>query len=354
MLSLTEPDKLVSFSGRSLDEVMMVSAYPGILFTLIGPAGAGKNTVMDRVIATHPDIRQLATATTRGQRASELEGREHYFISRDRFETLLGEGALLEHAVVHGEYYGILRDPLEDALKNGDLLFADVDMLGAQAAQAAFPENVVLVFVQPPSLSALVERMRESRGENEAQIGRRLLRAPSEMAFAPHCDYVITNEALDQAVDALMGIVTAELARRTAQRLAEQPPRPLHMEACAVIVYQDRVVVANANSGLPHETIDVESMPHVAALQAAGQSLMRSPDVDSLTTMDETGDGYIPPVYVEDTSSRDEDRFRYYYIVRLASPSEVLPGHHLAKLDAAPLPETVRAAIVEPAMTDGM
>lgn len=330
----------------------MVNAFPGILFTLVGPAGAGKNTVMDRVIATHPNIRQLATATTRSQRASELEGREHYFISRDRFEALLDEGALLEHAVVHGEYYGILRDPLEAALKNGDLLFADVDMLGAQAARRAFPENVVLVFVQPPSLSALIERMRESRGENEAQIGRRLLRAPSEMAFAPQCDYIITNEALDQATDALMGIVTAELARRTAQQLAEQPPRPLHMEACAVIVYHDRVVVANANSALPHETIDIDAMPHVAALQAAGHSLLRAPDEHALTTLDETGDGYIPPIYVEDVSSRDEDRFRYYYVVRLASPDELLPDYHLSPLDAAPLPRAVRAVIGEPAMTD--
>ena len=330
----------------------MVSAYPGILFMLVGPAGAGKNTVMSCVLATQANVRQFPTVTTRSQRTGELEGREHYFVSRERFETMLREGALLEHAVVHGEYYGMPREPLETALQNGDLLFADVDMLGAQAARAVFPENVVLVFVQPPSLSVLVERMRESRGENEAQIGRRLLRAPSEMAFAPQCDYVITNESLDRAAAVMMAIMTAELARRTAQQLAHETPRPLQMDACALVVYHNQAVVAEASLALPHELFAIESMPHVAALHAAERGLASAPGTDSLTTADDAGDGYIPPVYVEDVSTAAEDRFRYYYVLHLTTPVETVPGYRLVDLTSITLPAAVLAAIGEPAMTD--
>ncbi|MCC6615822.1 MAG: guanylate kinase [Anaerolineae bacterium] len=331
---------------------MMVSAYPGILFALIGPAGAGKNTVMDRVLASQANIRQLATATTRGQRAGEMEGREHYFVSRDRFETMLREGALLEHAIVHGEYYGIPRAPLEAALRNGELLFADVDMLGAQAARTAFPDNVILVFVQPPSLSALVERMRESRGETEAQIGRRLLRAPSEMAFAPQCDYIITNDSLEQATGALMAIVTAELARRTVRQLAQRPPRPLYMDACAVVTYHGQAVVTEADRKLPSEAFALESMPHVAAFHAATRSLASVPASDAFTTLDEATDGYIPPVYVEDDSNTDEDRFRYFYVLRFSTPLDPARGYRLVDLSALSLPVAVREAVGEPAMSD--
>lgn len=332
----------------------MVSTYPGILFTLVGPAGAGKNTVMERVLATHENVRQFPTMTTRSKRTGEFEGRQHYFISRERFETMLSQDELLEHAIVHGEYYGMPRAPLETALRQGELLLADVDMLGTQAARAAFPENVVLVFVQPPSLSALVERMRESRGENEAQIGRRLLRAPSEMAFAPLCDYIITNEELDHAADELVAIITAELARRIPQQLAEQPPRPLCIDACSVIVYHDQAVATEGNLTLPHETFAIESMPHLAAFQAAAQVLTHAPAENAFTTAHEATDGYIPPVYVEDLSTASEDHFRYYYVLRITSPADILPGYRFVDLASMALPDTVRDAISEPAISDGM
>ncbi|MCA9911167.1 MAG: guanylate kinase [Anaerolineae bacterium] len=333
---------------------MMVSAYPGILFTLVGPAGAGKNTVMGRVLATRAHVRQFPTMTTRSKRTGEFEGRQHYFVSHERFEEMLRQGELLEHALVHGEYYGMPRAPLETALRQGELLLADVDMLGAQAARAAFPDNVILVFVQPPSLSALVERMRESRGENEAQIGRRLLRAPSAMAFAPQCDYIITNEELDHAADELVAIITAELARRIPQQLADQPLRPLCTDACSVIVYHDQAVVTAGSLTLPHEAFAIEALPHLAALQAAAQALTHAPTEAALTTAQEATDGYIPPVYVEDLSTDSEDHFRYHYVLRLMSLAETMPGYQWVDLASIALPEPVRDAISEPAISDGL
>jgi guanylate kinase len=189
--------------------------YSGLLFTMIGPAGAGKNAVMNGVLEQHAEARQFPTATTRARRDYETQGREHQFLSRAEFEAMIAQQALLEHQEVHGNWYGIPRHPLENALAHGALLFADIDMHGATIVRQAFPHNAILVFVAPPSLPVLAQRMRE-RGESEAEISRRLLRAPAEMTYAPQCDYIIINDTLKQSIAEMMEIVAWERKRQNA------------------------------------------------------------------------------------------------------------------------------------------
>lgn len=323
-----------------------VSAFPGLLITLVGPAGAGKNTVMKAVLARMTDARQFPTMTTRGKRTGEMEGREHYFVSRAQFEDMIATGALLEHAVVHGELYGIPRDRLEQALRAGEMLIADVDMLGATAAREQFPDNTVLVFIAPPSLSALVARMRNSRGESEAEIGKRLLRAPSEMAFAPQCDYVIMNEALEEASDALQAIMTAERCKRTAQALAQHPiPRTIDYIARCTIVCGGQVVVSEAGY-LPEQPFEIDMPPHKAALLAAGQALSHAPDAHALSAPPDAS-GYIPPVYVDDRSDAQVDRFAYEYVLRLADNPLLRQGWRWANADQVRLSAAVQEAMRE-------
>ena len=117
----------------------MSQVYRGLLFTMVGPAGAGKNTVMREAIRTLPGLRQLPTATTRAMRPTEAEGREHFFISVPEFTALRENGRLLEHQQVHGNWYGIARDPLEEALAAGA---ADVMTLPADWATAGNRQKV--------------------------------------------------------------------------------------------------------------------------------------------------------------------------------------------------------------------
>ena len=155
---------------------MTQSIGPGIIFTLVGPGGAGKNTLMKRVIPQLDNLHQLATATTRDMRPGEQDGREHLFISRDTFNQWIEENRLLEYQEVHpGKFYGVPSEPLESALREGRNLIADIEIAGAQKIAEAYPLNTVLVFIAAP-LDALEQRMRE-RGESEDGVRERMNRA---------------------------------------------------------------------------------------------------------------------------------------------------------------------------------
>ncbi|MCS6870066.1 MAG: guanylate kinase, partial [Anaerolineae bacterium] len=132
----------------------------GLLFVLVGPSGVGKNAIIDRVVARLPNLQRLPTATTRPPRPNEQEGRDHFFVSHERFREMIAEGAFLEYQEVHsGKFYGIIYRVLYDALREGAYLIADIDIRGAAVARATFPDNFVSIFVLPPSLEALRERL---------------------------------------------------------------------------------------------------------------------------------------------------------------------------------------------------
>ena len=185
---------------------MTQSIGPGIIFTLVGPGGAGKNTLMKRVIPQIDNLYQLATATTRDMRPGEQNGREHLFISRDMFNQWIEENRLLEYQEVHpGKFYGVPREPLEEALRDGRNLIADIEIAGAKAIAEAYPLNTVLIFIAAP-LDALEQRMRE-RGESEDGVRDRMNRAKAEMDFAPQCHEYILNEDQDEAAQQLHDVI---------------------------------------------------------------------------------------------------------------------------------------------------
>jgi guanylate kinase len=167
------------------------------------------NAVLERV----QDLKQLPTATTRRIRPSERDGREHLFITRGEFQHMIDNDTLIEHQLVHGELYGVPRAAVEQAVSSGQDLIADIEVLGAAELRRIYPENAILIFIQPPSISDLEARMR-TRGETEAEIAKRMKRVNMEMDFAPSCDYLITNEDLNSASEILYGIVLAERSRR--------------------------------------------------------------------------------------------------------------------------------------------
>jgi len=188
----------------------------GLLFVMVGPAGAGKNAIMNEVLRQLPDLHQLPTATTRPKRDTELQGREHQFVSEAEFRQM----DLIESQPVHNHLYGTPRATVENAMRDGRDLIADIEVLGATYLHNAYPHNTVRIFVQPPSVTDLIKRM-SIRGETQDEIDIRLQRVEMEMHYAPQCDYLITNyqDQLKQSSAILYVIVLAERSRRALEQL---------------------------------------------------------------------------------------------------------------------------------------
>lgn len=318
----------------------VTQGYRGLLFTMVGPAGAGKNTVMREVIRTLPGLRQLPTATTRAMRPTEAEGREHYFIGVPEFTALRENGKLLEHQQVHGNWYGIARDPLEAALAAGETMIADIDMFGAQAARTNFPRNTVLIFIAPPSIPVLTSRMHE-RGESEAEIALRMLRVQGEMAFAPECDYVIVNDSLPQATSALLDIIAWE-KRQMDTRLRAGSMAMLQYWVRTLVVHGGEIAISDS-SRLPERSFAANTTPHIAALDAV-RPLGIVPPIETLTTY-RAGEDFLAPMLIEIESGRDMDICCYYYVVRLGERAPLAAGWRWQPIDEAGLAESLRLAV---------
>ena len=195
----------------------------GLLFVLVGPGGAGKNTLMTILMQRLPALHKLVTATTRSVRTNEVEGIDHYFVSLERFRELLSQGELLEHTeVTPGKFYGILRTPVEQALSASQNLIADIDVLGARILRATYPDDVVLIFVTVPGdtdeerLANLRRRM-EERGESASLIEERLNRARLiELPFAAECDCIVINA--DRRMDTALQEIEQCILQRQEQR----------------------------------------------------------------------------------------------------------------------------------------
>lgn len=198
----------------------------GLVFVLVGPPGVGKNALMNTVLTRVSTLRQLPTATTRPIRPTEQQGREHLFVNRQQFEHMIEQKELIEHQTVHGELYGVPRATVLEALVNGEDIIADIDVLGATELKENYPNNVVLVFIQPPSVDELRRRM-QTRGETVEEIEKRMQRVSMEMAYAVKCDYLIVNDLMEQASETLYGIVLAERSHREVLKLKQASEQPV-------------------------------------------------------------------------------------------------------------------------------
>jgi guanylate kinase len=189
----------------------------GFLLILASPSGAGKTTITRRLISRDPTLTLSVSVTTRPPRPGEVDGRDYHFIDRQRFEAMVERGELLEHAVVFGNCYGTPRGPIEAAIAAGRDIVGDVDWQGARQLSNSVPRDLVKVFVLPPSLSALEQRLRARAQDSAAAVAARLAQAAEEMSHWPEYDYVIVNHEIEDSVAQLAAIVTAERLRRSRQ-----------------------------------------------------------------------------------------------------------------------------------------
>jgi guanylate kinase len=189
----------------------------GLMLVMSSPSGAGKTSISRRVLKEEPGLELSISVTTRPRRPSEIEGVHYHFIERESFERMVGEGALLEHAVVYGHAYGTPRAPVEEALADGrDILF-DIDWQGAQQLRATATEDVVGLFILPPSVPELARRLQSRAQDSEGTVRYRLAQVAADVTHWPEYDYVLVNRDFDASVSAVRAILCAERLKRRRQ-----------------------------------------------------------------------------------------------------------------------------------------
>jgi guanylate kinase len=197
------------------------AARRGLLFIVSAPSGTGKTTLVERLVRDVPNLHMSRSYTSRSARTGERAGVDYNFISRDRFEEMVRDGAFLEWADVFGNYYGTSADDTEACLVRGDDVVLVIDVQGARQVRTRGIETVG-IFVLPPSAAVLEQRLRGRSKDSEEQIRRRLEVARGEVAEYAQYEYVVINGEVPAAVERLQAIVVAERGRVRLMRSAAE------------------------------------------------------------------------------------------------------------------------------------
>ena len=182
----------------------------GLMFVLSSPSGAGKTTLTRMLIDEIPDLRMSVSVTTRPMRPGEVEGRDYYFVDQKRFDEMAANDELLEWARVFDNCYGTPRAPVEAALEAGRNVLFDIDWQGTQQLRGRAPTDVVSVFILPPSVQALEQRLHTRAQDSDAVIRGRMKKAGDEMSHFDAYDYIVINDNIGIAFESVKSILRAE------------------------------------------------------------------------------------------------------------------------------------------------
>ena len=188
-----------------------------MMIVLSSPSGAGKTTLTRRLLSENTRMSMSVSATTRAPRSGETDGVDYFFVDPNRFEEMRDSGDFLEHAKVFDNYYGTPRGPVEKALSQGRDIIFDIDWQGAQQLTQAAADDLVRIFILPPDMMELEQRLRSRAQDDDDVIARRMSKSESEISHWAEYDYVIVNDDLDNALDQLRTILSAERLKRKRQ-----------------------------------------------------------------------------------------------------------------------------------------
>ena len=181
------------------------------LFVFAGPSGCGKTTIARAILNIHPEILFSVSATTRLKRDVEVNGRDYYFISKEQFEDKIQNDGLIEWEQIYGDYYGSLKSEVDKAFNAEQSLLFDVDVNGALSIKKKYPNDTVLIFIKPPSIESLRERLMDRKTETPETFTRRMERVAMELERADEFDYCVVNDDLCTAITVADSIVQRAL-----------------------------------------------------------------------------------------------------------------------------------------------
>ncbi|HUT99114.1 MAG TPA: guanylate kinase [bacterium] len=187
--------------------------HRGIPIVISSPSGGGKTSIYVELAKRHPEFFYSVSATTRPRRANEADGVQYHFLDEAEFMRRRDAGDFIETARVHGYWYGTPREPLEKALGDGRDVVLDVDVQGGDSIRRIYGDEALLIFIVPPNLATLRERLVQRRSEEPALVERRMANALDELRRAPDYDYTVVNDDLRRAVDEVEAVITAEHLR---------------------------------------------------------------------------------------------------------------------------------------------
>jgi len=192
-----------------------VDSRRGLMLVLSSPSGAGKTTLTRRLLEDDDDVVMSVSATTREARPGEVDGKDYYFINRERFDEMVEDDQLLEYATVFDNRYGTLREPVAQALLQGKDVIFDIDWQGTQQLMSSSRAiDLVRIFILPPSIAALESRLRSRAQDSDQTVASRMAKAESEISHWAEYDYVLVNDDLEQTYATMQAIVRAERFRR--------------------------------------------------------------------------------------------------------------------------------------------
>ena len=180
----------------------------GKLIVITGPSGVGKGTLVQLLLASHPEIQLSISVTTRTPRLGEVDGKDYYFVTRSSFEQMVENNQLLEWAEYAGNCYGTPRNQVEERINQGKVVLLEIELLGARAIKATFP-NALRLFILPPSVAELERRLRGRANDSDEAIKRRLQRAQEEITASDEFDLAIVNDDLQVALEEIERVLNS-------------------------------------------------------------------------------------------------------------------------------------------------
>jgi guanylate kinase len=185
-------------------------ASNGKIFVISAPSGCGKTTLANRLLEDELGLTASVSVTTRDPRPGEKDGRDYHFVTEDKFKKMVGRGEFLEQEENFGHFYGTPKKPIEKVLKSGRSVLLNIDVKGAMRVRRAHPDDSVLIFIMPPSITALKKRLHGRKADKAEEIKRRLDLAKKEISYKDKYDHIVVNDRLDTAYRKLRKIVIAQ------------------------------------------------------------------------------------------------------------------------------------------------